>query len=576
MRPERAPGALRTYAALALFVVGCGPSVAPVPTPRPLDPVPSVGETAAPTRTVISVVGTNDVHGHVETLAAFGGYLRNLRARRQEDGGVVLVDGGDMWQGTIASNLREGAPVVAAYNVLGYDAATIGNHEFDYGPVGEATTPQNESDDRRGALIARAAEAEFAILGANFLDAASGEPVSWPGIQRAMLFERAGVKIGVIGVSTFETPATTIAANLDDVRMAPLAETIASLAASLRAEGATVVVVAAHAGAECGNLDDPNDLSSCNEDEIIEVARALPAGAVNVIVAGHTHKALAHNVNGVAVIESYALGRAFGRVDLVIENGEVLEQRIHPPRFVCGEGEGCPLGEYEGQPVALDERVAEVVRPAIEEADAQRGRSLEVTLTGPFYRNYRGESALGNLLADVMLETTRSHDLALLNAGGVRANLPAGPLTYGALYEAFPFDNRFATVELTGEALRQIVAFNLQHSSGSLIFAGLRVQATCVAGDEGQELRVELRDRRGRRIRDNQRLRVLTSDYLATTPLFSQLPEGAVQIDNGPPMRETIAERLSTRGGTLAPGNFYDAQRPRIAAPGPRPVSCGE
>ncbi len=562
---------------LLLLLIACGPTAAPVPATPPLDEVPSVRVhtlDAAPRRVVLSVVGTNDLHGHLDALPRFGGYLANLRAARRDDGAVLLVDGGDMWQGTLASNMAEGAPVVAAYNVLGYDAATIGNHEFDYGPVGPAATPRGPTDDPRGALLARVREATFSVLGANFLDASTGEPVAWDGIARTTTFERAGVKVGVIGVSTIETPATTIAANVRDVRMAPLAPTIEALAGELRADGAQVIVVLAHAGAECQRLDDPDDLSSCDRGEIVEVAESLPSGLVDVIVAGHTHKAIAHRVNGIAVIESWALGRAFGRVDLTLVDGRVVEQRLFEPQDLCvtpPEGGECEAREYEGAPVAPSTEVAAVVTPALQAAQARLDELLGVTLSEPFTRNYRAESALGNWLADLMHELRPDVDAALLNAGGVRANLEAGPLTYGQLYEAFPFDNRLATVQLTGAHLRRLVAFNLQRSSGILLFSGLRVRATCRRG----ELVVELRDRRGRRVRDRQRLTILTSDYLATTPLFEGLPAGAVQIDqSAPPIREAIAARLRERRGTVRPADVFDPERPRVVLPTPRPVRC--
>src|SRR5687768_348374 len=115
--------------------------------------------------TTISIVGTNDLHGGVLPvdgrggLALLGGYVDNLRAARARDGGaVLLIDAGDMWQGTLESNTFEGASVVAAYNALGYTAAAIGNHEFDFGPVGPASIPSTPADDPRGALKARAAE----------------------------------------------------------------------------------------------------------------------------------------------------------------------------------------------------------------------------------------------------------------------------------------------------------------------------------------------------------------------------------------------------------------------------------
>ena len=87
----------------------------------------------------LSVVGTIDLHGHLAALPWLSGYVENLREQRQADGGgVLLLDAGDMFQGTLESNLAEGAPVVAAYNALGYTAVAIGNHEFDFGPAGPA------------------------------------------------------------------------------------------------------------------------------------------------------------------------------------------------------------------------------------------------------------------------------------------------------------------------------------------------------------------------------------------------------------------------------------------------------
>src|SRR5262249_54013827 len=110
----------------------------------------------------LSIVGTNDLHGGVSPvdgrggLALLGGYLSNLRAARAREGGaVLLLDAGDLFQGTLESNLNEGAVVVKAYNALGYAASAVGNHEFDYGPAGPATTPQSPQDDPRGALKAR-------------------------------------------------------------------------------------------------------------------------------------------------------------------------------------------------------------------------------------------------------------------------------------------------------------------------------------------------------------------------------------------------------------------------------------
>src|SRR5450432_1788836 len=120
----------------------------------------------------ITILGTSDTHGALDRLPILAGFVDNVRAARKADGGaVVLVDAGDLFQGTLESNLAEGAPVIAAFNAIGYDAVAIGNHEFDFGPVGPAVTPQAPGDDARGALKARAAQAHFPLLDANLLDA---------------------------------------------------------------------------------------------------------------------------------------------------------------------------------------------------------------------------------------------------------------------------------------------------------------------------------------------------------------------------------------------------------------------
>src|SRR6185369_2499720 len=138
----------------------------------------------------ISVIATTDLHGGVLPrgvrggVALLGGYLRNIRtARLQDGGGVLLVDAGDMFQGTLESNLNEGAAVIAAYNALGYAAAAVGNHDFDFGPVGPTSTSQQPSDDPRGALKARAAQANFPFLAANLIDEATARPPEWRNVS---------------------------------------------------------------------------------------------------------------------------------------------------------------------------------------------------------------------------------------------------------------------------------------------------------------------------------------------------------------------------------------------------------
>ena len=262
----------------------------------------------------LSVISTSDVHGVLlpvdgnRGLALLGGYVENLRETRADDGGaVLLIDAGDMWQGTIESNLAEGAPMVAAFNAIAYDAAAIGNHEFDFGPAGEKATPANDLDDAQGALKMRATEADFPLLAANLIDKATGLAVDWPNVQPSVLIKRSGITIGIIGLMTERALVTSIAINTRGLSIAPLALTTIREAAKLRQAGADLVIVSAHAGSRCESFDDPLDLSSCNmSDEIMQLALELPPGLVDHIIGGHTHRGIAHEVNGIAITESFS------------------------------------------------------------------------------------------------------------------------------------------------------------------------------------------------------------------------------------------------------------------------------
>ena len=107
-----------------------------------------------------------------------------------------------MWQGTLESNLVEGSTVVEAYNAMQYTAVTIGNHEFEFGPIGELAIPESDEDDPRGALRQRIREAQFPVLSANIVNKETGELIDWENVTPSIMVEAAGVKVGIIGLIT--------------------------------------------------------------------------------------------------------------------------------------------------------------------------------------------------------------------------------------------------------------------------------------------------------------------------------------------------------------------------------------
>ena len=565
-----------------LLAAGCAPAVAPPPAVTP----------AAAGPLTLSIVGTNDLHGGLLArdgrggLALLGGYVANLRAARARDGGAVLLfDAGDMFQGTLESNIGEGAAVVAAYNALGYTAATIGNHEFDFGPIGKAATPASPADDPRGALRARAAEARFPFVAANLIETASGAPPRWANVQPTTMLDVAGLKVGLVGVMTLRALTATIAGNVGGLAVAPLVDTIRAQAGALRTQGADVVIVIAHAGGRCTVFDRPDDLGSCDQNgEILSVARGLPPGLVDVIVAGHTHAGMAHQVNSIAITEAFSNGRAFGRIDIAVDRRtrKVIGRRSFPPRDLCAREDpatkacGSPANpahvpaEYEGVPVTPDAAVERVLAPALEAVRALKAERLGVVLETPI-RRLQPVSPLGNLVTDALLAAVPGADIAMNNSGGgLRADLPAGPLTYGSVFEVMPFDNLMVNVRLTGRELRQVFAASIQQGRRGLGFSGIRVEARCAAG----ALAVTMTRASGSVIADDDPVVLVTSNFLATggdgilTPI---MPEGGFPVDAGAPLvRDLLIEYLRRPGTPVREAQLMDAT-PRLSVSGPIP-----
>lgn len=482
---------------------------------------------------VISVVSTNDVHGELLPatgrggLATISGYVDALRrANQASDESVLLIDAGDMWQGTLESNLSEGRTMVEAYNAMGYAAAAIGNHEFDFGPPGLAATPRDPGDDARGALKLRTAEADFPFLAANLINASSGQLVDWPNVRPSVLLDVQGVKVGLIGVTTRSALQTTIAANVQGLTVTPLADAITREAHKLRAEGATLVIVTAHAGSYCSEFDDPDDTSSCNmEGEIMQVAQQLETGLVDQIIGGHVHQKIAHNVNGIAVISAHSHTRAFGRVDFTLarDSGKVLQRKIFPPQIPCpylNEADGtCAWSDsaavtrasYEGEPVVANAAVVAAAETAAALVVMEKERKLGVYLETPFTLEGNPESALGNLFTDALLEEVDG-DIAIHNvSGGIRRGLPEGELTFGSVYLMSPFDNEVVVLDIAGQDLRKIIAAQAHNHRRRAGIAGMRVFVKC----DGDAMQVDMTLADGRSIADQDRVRVIANDFLA-------------------------------------------------------------
>ncbi len=543
-----------------------------------------VSACSAPNAFTITVIGTNDIHGELLPrdgeggLVAISAYVNAVRAARDEDGGaVILLDAGDMWQGTLESNYSEGAALVEAFNSLGYAATAVGNHEFDFGPAGPLPTPRSPEDDPRGALKQRASEANFPFLAANLIDETTGQPVQWPNVYPSTLIDVQGVQVGIIGVMTERALTRAIASNTVGLTVAPLAEAIEREALVLREAGATIILVSAHAGGECTDFDDPNDTSSCIteseitvQSEIFAVANSLPRGLVDYILAGHTHQGIAHIVNNIAISEAYSRARAFSRVDLIVDRktGKPVSRTIFPPKSATQEP------SYEGQELLPAADILAIADKAKSLAADIKHEKIGIHLQTPFVLSESPESALGNLYTDALLASVEA-DISIHRSNTmIRANLPAGDLTMGSLYEMSPFDNQVTVINLSGAELRRVIAAQAHQGRFRVGFSGMRVTVACADKRKSVVMRLAT----GREIANTDSVSIAVADYLALggDDVFTAvMPEGGYERQLDAPLaRDFIVDWLRERGGSISVSDFSSEDDPKWTLPDDLDPEC--
>lgn len=374
----------------------------------------------------VEILSLSDLHGRVSELPRIAVEIAPVRAR----GPSLLLDAGDSAQGTVESTLSRGDAAVAGLTALGVNAAALGNHDLDFG---------------QAAARKRIAAAPYPTLAANLRDARTGRLPEWKNLEASRIFRLlGGPVVGVFGLSTPSTPKQTMPANVEGLRFARLAQEAERQAGELRARGAVLVIGLVHAGGNCRELGTPDDLSSCDpRSELFSLARALPPGLVDALVGGHTHGYLGHRVNGVALLQAGAKGEAAGWLTLC--PGEPA--RFHLP---------IRRGDDKGGGAAADPAVRAAVAPFLASADAERQRLVGVRLDRSLSRGRDRVSPLGATAAQAA-RSAMGAEIGLVNAGSLRASLPAGDLRYGQLYEAMPFDDGLAVVRMSGADLMAVL-----------------------------------------------------------------------------------------------------------------------
>ncbi|MEQ8256452.1 MAG: bifunctional metallophosphatase/5'-nucleotidase [Roseovarius confluentis] len=487
--------------------------------------------TAAQADYTLNILHTNDFHARFEPISkynstcapedndageCFGGSARLATAieeARADAPNPVLVDGGDQFQGTLFYNYYKGKLAAEMMNRLGYDAMTVGNHEFDDGP-----------EVLRGFMDA----VEFPVLMSNA--DTSREPLLADVIRKSTVIERDGEKIGLIGLTPQDTDE--LASPGPNIIFTPPADAVQHEVDKLTEQGVDKIIVLSHSG--------------YGVDQHV----AETTTGVDVIVGGHSNTYLSNNdpdaagpyptmVGDTAIVQAYAYGKFLGRLDVVFNDaGEVTSATGNPLIMDAAVAEDAEIvSRIQEAAKPLDEIRNKVVAEA---ADA---------ISGDRDACRAGECAMGNAVAEAMLARVADQgvEIALMNGGGVRASIDAGPITMGEVLTVLPFQNTLSTFRIDGATLKEALENGVsQFGEGAGRFpqvAGMTFvfDPSAEVGSRITEVTVG-----GEPLDPERDYLAVSNDYLRNGgDGYSMLRDAADAYDFGPDVADVLAEYLA-------------------------------
>lgn len=382
----------------------------------------------------LTILHTNDFHARFEPISkydspcsaedntegkCFGGTSRlvtAVEAAKGRSNNHILVDGGDQFQGTLFYTHYKGAVAAEMMNKLGYDAMTVGNHEFDDGP-----------EILRGFMDS----VEFPILMSNA--DVSGEELLAGVLQKSVIIERGGEKLGLIGLTPQDTD--DLASPGDNVKFSDPVAAVQGEVDKLTAEGVNKIIVLSHSGYAT--------------DQRV----AAETTGVDVIVGGHSNTLLSNTsdravgpyptmVGSTAIVQAYAYGKFLGELNVTFDDDGNVTAAVGEPIIMDG-------GVTEDS--ATKDRIAELAIP-LEEVRNKIVASTSQAIDGERDNCRAVECQMGNLVADAMLDRVKDQgvQIAIANGGGLRSSIDAGEVTMGEVLTVLPFQNTLSTFQVTG------------------------------------------------------------------------------------------------------------------------------
>jgi 5'-nucleotidase/UDP-sugar diphosphatase len=489
----------------------------------------------------VTILYTNDFHSAFDPIPAYwlpgaprlGGaahlatLMDKIRAREKP---VFLFDTGDMFTGML-SNLTRGEALMEMMRAMRYDAMAIGNHEFDYG-----------ADN----FLRQMNGVPFPVLGANIFYKGTDHPYSRPYV----ILEKDGVRLGVIGIIGEDARSVALPSGITNLDFRDPVPIVRALVGELR-DRVDVVVVLAHQGKTGPMQSDAEARPEVQRDFDEDVRLCGQVEGIDVFVGGHAHRGIeppfVHPATGTVIVQTFGYGTRLGYLKLKLEGR----------RVVGHEGELLKVWTDENAP---DPAIAALIESYRKRLEAQIGQVLGRSRTR-LVRDYRAESSLGDFVSDVMREATGA-EVAVQNAGGLRADIPEGTVTNGHVLDALPFLNTVVEVELTGAQLREVLEQGLTLERGLVQTSGLRGTYDLSRPAGRRLVSIEVG---GRPLADARVYRVATNSFVAEGgDLYATFLKTRAR-DSGRSLADVVMEALRRQGEIGPPpgGRFVPVPPPK-------------
>jgi len=359
----------------------------------------------------MTLLYTNDEHGWMEQMSPNGGaggmYRRWQRDAGYSPGGAFLVlSGGDSWTGPALSTWFKGESMVAVMNKMGYSAAAVGNHDFDFGVE---------------VLRQRSVQVNFPLLCANLREKSSGKIPDY--VQPFTLQDVNGIRVGLIGLTTHETAVDTNPSNVADLEILPYEDSLRQVVPQVKARGVQLIVTIGH-------------LCTGEMRSLAPVASEL---GVPILCAGHCHEQTVEQVEDVTIVQAGSFMSSYIRIAMLFNTSE-NRLEIFDARLLAN-----PIGGSD--PVIQEEIQSWYDRadPTLWEVVGYAGQKIDA-----------GSPEMAHLLTIPWLETLPGAQIAFFSPRYVQS-LPKGDITPGTILGMIPTDNELVMLQITGAQVIDII-----------------------------------------------------------------------------------------------------------------------